>query len=95
MFNHEMVASGIATIETGILPIAGVLALVIAGFDDEWHDLRQAGFGIALGIALLTAPLLVGFTNNAIATWNAGLTGLVIILTALFELSKHRRKRAE
>jgi hypothetical protein len=35
MFNHEMVASGIATIETGILPIAGVLALVIAGFDDE------------------------------------------------------------
>ena len=73
--------------------IAGILALVIAGFDDKGPNLRQHGYCIAFGIALITAPLSLGFTDNAIATWNAELTGLVIIVVTLFEMSKHRRKR--
>ena len=92
LFSQEMLSSSAAIIETGILMIAGVLALVIAGFNDKWPNIRQAGLGIALGIALIAAPLLVGFTTNALATWNAGLTGLVIIVIVLFALSKHLGK---
>jgi hypothetical protein len=41
---------------------------------------------LALGIWLLLAPFLLGFTIQAVAMWNTILTGLVVVIAAAARL---------
>jgi hypothetical protein len=88
LLSREMISSGAAATETGTLMIAGVLALGFVGFVDREPVHWQIAFGLVLGVALTTAPSVVDFGTNALAIWNASLSGFLIIMAALIELSK-------
>jgi hypothetical protein len=74
-----------ATGDTGILMIAGIAALIIAGLSSGRHDLIRRFFGAVLGFILVGAPWHLGF-SELISNWNAVIIGAVLILIALYEV---------
>jgi uncharacterized membrane protein len=83
IFSQSALSQSEVSKETGILMTFGLLALVVACFSYNRHRAFQTCSVIALGTSLLMSPWFFGFSGNALATWNAGLVGLVIIVAAL------------
>ena len=90
IFSQSALSQSVVSKETGTLVAFGLLALVIVGFSYQRHLVLQASCGITLGTALFMSPWLFGFSDNALATWNAGLVGLVVIVTALVALFRRQ-----
>lgn len=93
LFSQAPLSQNAVALETGTLMTFGLLALVIASYSYKRQYVLQAGLGIAFGTALLLSPWYFGFFDNAVATWNTGLVGLVIIVTALAEPLRHQSGR--
>jgi hypothetical protein len=90
IFSQSALSHNAVSKEAVTMMAFDLLALVIACFSYKWHRALKAGFGITLGILLLVSPWLFGFAGNAVATWNMGLVGLVVIVTALVALLRRQ-----
>lgn len=90
IFSQSALSHNAVSKEAVTMMAFGLLALVIACFSYKRHRVLQAGFGITLGTSLLVSPWLFVFSGNAVATWNMGLVGLVVIVTALVALLKRQ-----
>ena len=78
--------------DAGVLMIAGLLALAIAGYSGSGYSLVRAFAGMVLGLVLVAAPSAFEF-NEIIATWNAKIVGTILVLVALYEANQHKSKR--
>lgn len=74
---------------TGVLMLSGLVALWVARMNHTGQDLIQAMAGLALGLSMVAAPLVLSFDESSVAVWNARVSGSVFVLSALFELYDH------
>ena len=84
LFAGQAVSSDVLFGETGAMIIAGLLALIIAGYSCSRHNLMSPYLGLVLGLALFIAPWLAEFAD-ILATWNAAVIGVILSLVAFFE----------
>ena len=48
-----------------------------------------------MGVALIVAPFLMGYTDNVLALWTSIITGLIVLAVAVFKGIKHDEARWE
>ena len=90
IFSQSDLSQNAVSKEAGTLMCFGLLALIFACLSYNRHHVLQAGTGIILGAALIVSPLELGFAGNDVAVRNMRLAGLVVIVTAVFDLLRYR-----
>lgn len=63
----------------------GFLALVIAGLNTRYHRWVCGALGIALGVATLGGPWVLGYADHFIVALSSSITGVAIISIAVAE----------
>jgi hypothetical protein len=78
-FADQRVAVGAYTILGGLLVAAAIGAIVVPRAWEEWVE-------VALGVALVASPWVLGFAGHRAAMQNAAFAGLVVAALALWVL---------
>lgn len=80
-------ATMLAWICAVVLMISAIEAITVPDVLEEWVD-------IVAGVALVLGPWVLGFSENAAATGNSVLVGLLVIAMAVSVLVLERRRAA-
>lgn len=93
LFSQTSLSTGVSDKAILASMSMGFLALVIAGLNTRCHRWILGALGMALGVATMGGPWMLGYVDQIVVALSTSITGVAIVSIAVAEMLSSRELR--